>query len=50
METMVFDLFGVIARHQSAVGKDRLAAASGMPAVAFWKAYWTLCPLYDRAT
>jgi hypothetical protein len=34
METVLFDLFGVIARHQSTAAKDRLTAASRIPAAA----------------
>ncbi|MFE6308220.1 HAD family hydrolase [Nocardiopsis sp. NPDC057823] len=46
---VLFDLFGVIARHQSAEGKERLTAAMGTadPA-AFWDAYWDLRLPYDR--
>ena len=46
--TVLFDLFGVIARHQSAEGRDRLVRAAGVPAPAFWDAYWALRPSYDR--
>ncbi|MEV0372917.1 HAD family phosphatase [Streptomyces sp. NPDC050636] len=46
--TVLFDLFGVIARHQSMAGKDRLARTAGVPAPAFWDAYWALRPPYDR--
>jgi putative hydrolase of the HAD superfamily len=47
-DTVLFDLFGVIARHQSPQGKDRLAGTAGVPAPAFWDAYWALRPPYDR--
>ncbi|MFE0380839.1 HAD family hydrolase [Streptomyces inhibens] len=46
--TVLFDLFGVIARHQSPEGKDRLARTAAVPAVAFWDAYWAQRPPYDR--
>ncbi|MGN9755422.1 HAD family hydrolase [Streptomyces sp. SD31] len=44
----LFDLFGVIARLQSAEGKDRIVRTAGIPAPDFWDAYWTLRPPYDR--
>ncbi len=47
--TVLFDLFGVLARHQSEEGKDRLARTADAPAPAFWKAYWDLRAPYDRA-
>ncbi|HXA60262.1 MAG TPA: HAD family phosphatase [Streptosporangiaceae bacterium] len=46
--TVLFDLFGVIARHQSQAGKDRLTATAGVPAPTFWETYWALRPPYDR--
>lgn len=45
---VLFDMFGVIARHQSESGKERLAALAGGPAPAFWDAYWGLRQPYDR--
>jgi putative hydrolase of the HAD superfamily len=45
---LLFDLFGVIARLQSAEGKDRIVRTAGIPAPDFWDAYWTLRPPYDR--
>ncbi|MGW1378458.1 HAD family hydrolase [Streptomyces sp. NPDC002446] len=45
---LLFDLFGVIARHQSAEGKDRIVRAAGIPAPDLWDAYWTVRPPYDR--
>ncbi|RYJ24740.1 HAD-superfamily hydrolase [Streptomyces sp. L-9-10] len=47
-DTVLFDLFGVIARHQSPAGQDRLTATAGVPAPAFWETYWALRPPYDR--
>ncbi|MFD8980868.1 HAD family hydrolase [Streptomyces sp. NPDC059564] len=47
-DTVLFDLFGVIARHQSPEGRDRLVATAGVPGPAFWDAYWSLRPPYDR--
>ncbi|CAL9359281.1 hypothetical protein SUDANB121_00641 [Nocardiopsis dassonvillei] len=46
---VLFDLFGVIARHQSEEGKQRLVATmdTADPA-AFWRAYWDLRLSYDR--
>ncbi|MFD0163226.1 HAD family hydrolase [Streptomyces decoyicus] len=46
--TVLFDLFGVIARHQSTEGKNRLTRTAGVAALAFWDAYWELRPPYDR--
>ncbi|MGW1889222.1 HAD family hydrolase [Streptomyces sp. NPDC002004] len=46
--TVLFDLFGVIARHQSADGRTRLVGTAGVPAPDFWEAYWALRPPYDR--
>ncbi|HEY3479765.1 MAG TPA: hypothetical protein VGL02_12785 [Streptomyces sp.] len=48
MYTVLFDMFGVIARHQSDRGKARLAAVAGNATQAFWEAYWQLRPPYDR--
>ncbi len=46
---VLFDLFGVIARHQSEEGKRLLTETMGAadPA-AFWDAYWDLRLSYDR--
>jgi putative hydrolase of the HAD superfamily len=49
IDTVLFDLFGVIAHQQSAEGKNRLVQTTGVPAPAFWDAYWALRPPYDRA-
>ncbi|MFI7320909.1 HAD family hydrolase [Streptomyces venezuelae] len=47
-DVVLFDMFGVIARHQSEEGKARLADLAGGPAPAFWDAYWGLRQPYDR--
>ncbi|MFF1695931.1 HAD family hydrolase [Streptomyces sp. NPDC058257] len=47
-QVVLFDLFGVIARHQSTEGKDRLARTAEVPAPAFWDAYWARRQPYDR--
>ncbi|MFE4372121.1 HAD family hydrolase [Streptomyces sp. NPDC056835] len=47
-DTVLFDLFGVIARHQSPAGRDRLTATAGVPAPELWETYWALRPPYDR--
>ncbi|MEU5685841.1 HAD family hydrolase [Streptomyces venezuelae] len=47
-DIVLFDMFGVIARHQSEACKERLAAIAGGPAAAFWDAYWGLRQPYDR--
>ncbi|MFD8544545.1 HAD family hydrolase [Streptomyces sp. NPDC059649] len=46
--TVLFDLFGVIAHHQSAEGRDRLVRTADVDDRAFWEAYWALRPPYDR--
>ena len=53
MTILLFDLFGVIARHQSESGRtgiERAVELSGakVDADRFWKAYWSLRPAYDR--
>ncbi|MGW6026343.1 HAD family hydrolase [Streptomyces sp. NPDC055099] len=47
-DVLLFDLFGVIARHQSAEGKDRLVRTAAIPAPEFWDAYWKLRQPYDQ--
>ncbi|KUL38845.1 HAD family hydrolase [Streptomyces sp. NRRL F-4489] len=46
--TVLFDLFGVLARHQSPAGRQRLVRAVGGQESGFWDAYWALRPPYDR--
>ncbi|MCK7626086.1 HAD family phosphatase [Streptomyces sp. RS10V-4] len=46
--TVLFDLFGVLARPQSAAGRRRLVRVAGAPETAFWDAYGDLRPPYDR--
>ncbi|MBM7169515.1 HAD family phosphatase [Streptomyces sp. G44] len=46
--TLLFDMFGVIARHQSEDGRARLVATAGVPEAPFWEAYWGLRQPYDR--
>lgn len=49
--TLLFDLFGVIARDQSAEGQRELARVAdvdGAARDAFWEAYWRLRPPYDQ--
>ncbi|MFD3533028.1 HAD family hydrolase [Streptomyces sp. NPDC058664] len=46
--TVLFDLFGVIAQHQSSEMRKVLVSTAGAPAPAFWDAYWRLRPPYDR--
>ncbi|MEU9033173.1 HAD family phosphatase [Streptomyces sp. NPDC048383] len=45
---LLFDLFGVIARHQCAEGRKRLTREAGVAPAPFWEAYWALRPDYDR--
>ncbi|MGW6057355.1 HAD family hydrolase [Streptomyces sp. NPDC055189] len=47
-DVVLFDLFGVIARHQSTEGKDRLVRTAEVPAPEFWDAYWARRQPYDR--
>lgn len=48
MDTVLFDMFGVIARHQSPQGKARLVAVADHAPEPFWEAYWELRQPYDR--
>jgi putative hydrolase of the HAD superfamily len=47
-DTVLFDLFGVIARQQSPSGRELLAATAGCSAPVFWEPYWALRVPYDR--
>ncbi|MFH8484564.1 HAD family hydrolase [Streptomyces longisporoflavus] len=47
-DVVLFDLFGVIARHQSTEGKDRLVRTAGVPAPEFRDAYWGQRRPYDQ--
>ncbi|MFC8297069.1 HAD-IA family hydrolase [Micromonospora orduensis] len=47
-DTVLFDLFGVIARQQSPSGRERLVTTAAVPAPAFWESYWALRTPYDR--
>jgi putative hydrolase of the HAD superfamily len=47
-DTVLFDLFGVIARQQSPSGQEMLVAAAGVSAPVFWETYWALRMPYDR--
>jgi putative hydrolase of the HAD superfamily len=47
-DTVLFDLFGVIARQQSSSGQELLVATAGASAPAFWETYWALRMRYDR--
>jgi putative hydrolase of the HAD superfamily len=47
-QTIVFDLFGVIARKQTEEAKRHIEGLSGVPAQAFWDAYWAGRPAYDE--
>ncbi|WP_053849205.1 HAD family phosphatase [Streptomyces sp. NRRL B-24085] len=44
---LLFDLFGVIARHQRPGALEKMAARCGTSADAFTTAYWTHRPPYD---
>ncbi|MEV6130951.1 HAD family phosphatase [Streptomyces violaceusniger] len=46
---VLFDLFGVIARHQRPGALAQMAARCNAPADAFAEAYWTCRPPYDAA-
>lgn len=47
-DTVLFDLFGVIARQQSSSGQELLVATAGVSAPVFWETYWALRMPYDR--
>jgi putative hydrolase of the HAD superfamily len=47
MSVLIFDLFGVIARHQSPAGLAGIEQAAGLSGRSFWEAYWELRPPYD---
>lgn len=46
-ETIVFDLFGVIARTQTEAARRRIERLAGVPGAALWPAYWAGRPAYD---
>ncbi|MEV6930983.1 HAD family phosphatase [Dactylosporangium sp. NPDC051485] len=46
-DVILFDLFGVIARHQSPSARHTLAAIAEAPDDAFWEVYWRLRAPYD---
>lgn len=48
MATLLFDLFGVIACPQSAVGRARIEELAGVEPGALWQAYWGERQDYDR--
>ncbi|MEU2792036.1 HAD family phosphatase [Streptomyces sp. NPDC007100] len=48
MTAVLFDLFGVIARHQSPAACARLESTARVSGDAFWKSYWALRQPYDR--
>lgn len=48
MQAVLFDMFGVIARTQSAEGRAALERASGVEGERFWDAYWGVRHAYDR--
>jgi putative hydrolase of the HAD superfamily len=46
-QTIVFDLFGVIARTQTEAAMRRIEELAGVSGPAFWEAYWAGRPVYD---
>lgn len=46
-EVIVFDLYGVIARVQTAEAKQGLVDLAGVSGERFWEAYWGCRPEYD---
>nr|BFE59104.1 HAD family phosphatase [Dactylosporangium thailandense] len=46
-DVILFDLFGVIARHQSQAGRDTLVEIAGLPEADFWQSYWHQRVAYD---
>lgn len=47
-DTVLFDLFGVIARQQSSSGQELLVTTAAVSAHGFWESYWALRMPYDR--
>ncbi|MFE0588449.1 HAD family hydrolase [Micromonospora echinospora] len=47
-DVILFDLFGVIARPQSAPARGALEAVADATAPTFWDVYWRLRPSYDN--
>ncbi|KAB1928259.1 hypothetical protein ONO23_03152 [Micromonospora noduli] len=47
-DTVLFDLFGVIARQQSSSGQELLVTTAAVSASVFWESYWALRMPYDR--
>jgi putative hydrolase of the HAD superfamily len=45
---VLFDLFGVIARHQPEHSKQKLEELAGVDPAVFWEAYWKQRVAYDR--
>ncbi|KWT60972.1 HAD family hydrolase [Streptomyces albus subsp. albus] len=48
MTAVLFDMFGVLARHQSPAACDRLENTAGVSGDTFWESYWNLRQPYDR--
>ncbi|TDB95339.1 HAD family phosphatase [Actinomadura sp. 7K534] len=46
-DVIVFDLYGVIARTQTAEAVRRIEEIAGDPGPSFWDAYWSCRPSYD---
>ncbi|MGP4027626.1 HAD family hydrolase [Actinomadura sp. 3N407] len=46
-DVIVFDLYGVIARTQTAEAVRRIEEIAGVPGPSFWDAYWSCRPAYD---
>jgi putative hydrolase of the HAD superfamily len=46
-QTVVFDLFGVIARTQTEEARRRIEELAGVGGAPFWEAYWDGRPAYD---
>ncbi|MET9296744.1 HAD family phosphatase [Streptomyces sp. NPDC003077] len=48
MTAVLFDMFGVVARHQSPAARARLERTAGVPGADFWRSYWARRQPYDR--
>ncbi|MFC4906385.1 HAD family hydrolase [Actinomadura gamaensis] len=46
-QTIVFDLYGVIARTQTEAAKKHIEELAGVAGTPFWTAYWDCRPAYD---
>lgn len=48
VSVLLFDLFGVVACHQTERAKAEIERIADVPGERFWRAYWAMRPAYDR--